>query len=149
LRFGFQIKNITLLYVLPCSLIEIYPRFGGMHGLHLEGRRAELAAASLLLAMPTQAVISSDMLVNFYQTTRHHISKDNALTTHRCQDLEHNIVYTYLRSLFQKHKSELHFVRPYFHGTATMRLSERDEGYRLTVVTNTYKPLRFEIHLKN
>jgi hypothetical protein len=53
--------------VAPCSLVEVYKRFGGPCCLHHQGDRT---------------------LVNFYQTTRCYNPEDSHLHTHRRESLK-------------------------------------------------------------
>jgi hypothetical protein len=49
--------------VAPCSLVEVYRRFRGD------------AASIIIIALIMEAASTSEMLVNFYQTTRLNIRK--------------------------------------------------------------------------
>jgi hypothetical protein len=60
--------------VAPCSLVEVYRRFGG-------------ACCSHHLADDEGAVISSETSVHFYQTTRRNIPEDSLLQTGNREDL--------------------------------------------------------------
>jgi hypothetical protein len=56
--------------VAPCSLVEVYQRFGGPCCLHHQGDE------------------SPETLVDFYQTARHDNPEDNHLRTHRRENLK-------------------------------------------------------------
>jgi hypothetical protein len=63
--------------VAPCSLVEIY-------------QLLERHTASIIREM-VMAVSTSEMSVNFYQTTRRNIPEDSHLHTHRRENLKSNV----------------------------------------------------------
>jgi hypothetical protein len=49
---------------------------------------------------PVETVYSSEMLVDFYRTTRRYIPEDSTLHNHRCENLRSSIIlalYVFLR----------------------------------------------------
>jgi Na+/H+ antiporter NhaA len=61
----------------PCSLVEVYQRFGGI-----------LLTASSLIALMMEAVSTSETLVNLYQTTLHYNPEYSHLHTRRRENLK-------------------------------------------------------------
>jgi hypothetical protein len=55
----------------PCSLVEVYLRFRGTSCLHHQGSE-KVSESDLLIALMMEAASTSEMLVNFYQTTQHY-----------------------------------------------------------------------------
>jgi hypothetical protein len=68
-------KMAVFWVVAPCSLVEVYQRFGGPCCLHHQGDEY-------------WAMSTSETLVNVYQTTRCYNPKDSNLHTHRRENLE-------------------------------------------------------------
>jgi hypothetical protein len=54
-----------------CDLVKVYGCFGGTYCLHLQGQRVSQASSKLKV----EAVHSSEMSINFYQTTQCHIPR--------------------------------------------------------------------------
>jgi hypothetical protein len=48
----------------------------------------EVLAASIIIALMTEAASASETSVNFYQATRHNNPEDSHLRTHRCENLK-------------------------------------------------------------
>jgi hypothetical protein len=58
--------------VVLCNLVEVYQRFRGRS----------------IITLMTEAARTSEMLVNFYQTTRHYNPEDSHLCTHCRENLK-------------------------------------------------------------
>jgi hypothetical protein len=57
--------------VAPCSLVEVYQRF---------------------IALMMEAAMTSETLVNFYQTIRRYNSEDSRLRTHRRENIKSYVI---------------------------------------------------------
>jgi hypothetical protein len=66
--------------VAPCSLVEVYHCFRGACRLHHWG------------TLMTEAARTSEMSVNFYQTTRHNNPEDSHLHTQCHENLKSHLV---------------------------------------------------------
>jgi hypothetical protein len=73
-----QKKMAVFWFVAPCSLVEVYRRFRGAYCLHHE--------CSIALMM--EAASTSEMSVNFYQTTRCNKPEESHLHTRRRENLK-------------------------------------------------------------
>jgi hypothetical protein len=75
-------KNTVFWDMMPHSLVEVYQCFGGAYCLHLQCSGKQSKACWLLVCLPyssalnMDAVCSSEMSVNFYHATQHHILQD-------------------------------------------------------------------------
>jgi hypothetical protein len=86
LLWGFDILTAVTIPrdVLPCSLVECYRKFGGAYCLHEESmnkpsKKLLLASSSSSFTLKIEAVHSSEMMVDFYQNTWHHIREDSTI----------------------------------------------------------------------
>jgi hypothetical protein len=70
-----SMKMAVFWVVAPCSLVEDYRRFRGV-------------CCLLLIALMMEAVSTSEMSVNFYQTIRRYNPEDSHLRTHRRENLK-------------------------------------------------------------
>jgi hypothetical protein len=61
----------------PCTLLEVYRRFGETYCLHLQVRRVGCLAR--FSTMRIETIHSSETLLNFYQTTRRHIPNEGTV----------------------------------------------------------------------
>jgi hypothetical protein len=68
--------------VAPFSMVEVYEHFRGACCLHHQGDD------DLLTALMTRASSTSEMSVNYYQTTWHNIPEDSHLQTQYCENLK-------------------------------------------------------------
>jgi hypothetical protein len=72
-------KMAVFWVVAPCSLVEVHQSFRGPCCLHQQGG---------LIVLMMEAAITSETLVNLYQTTRRYNPKDSHLRTHRRENLK-------------------------------------------------------------
>jgi hypothetical protein len=72
-------KNMVFWDMMPHILLEVYQCFGGTYCLHLQYSGKQSKACWLLVCLPYSCtwnmatVCSSEMSVNFYHATQHHI----------------------------------------------------------------------------
>jgi hypothetical protein len=88
--------NVTL-----CCLVEVKRRFRGIHYLHLKDWRYSKQTTNKKEAR-SWAVRSSKTSMNFYRTTRRHISEDSTFHRYRCENLKSNDTVTWLRKSIKK-----------------------------------------------
>jgi hypothetical protein len=72
------VQSVISWDVTLCSPVESHLHFGGKYSLHLQGRQLTACSAYSLI-WKVEAVCSSEMSVNFYQTAWCHIPEDNIL----------------------------------------------------------------------
>jgi hypothetical protein len=71
---SFRLENLAVFWVVaPCSLVDVYQRFRG-------------------IALMMEVASTSEMLVNFYQTTLRNNPEDSHLRTHRRENLKSNFI---------------------------------------------------------
>jgi hypothetical protein len=88
-------KSIIFWDMTPCSLLSCARRFGGTYRLHLQGRRNRQAcrllarwfAEPISSTLKMEAISSSETSGATQWPTRRHISEDDNLHNHRCENL--------------------------------------------------------------
>jgi hypothetical protein len=73
----YSYDNLTVFWnIMPCSLIDVYQRFGEICFLHLN------------LNLKMEAAGDAEILVNIYSNTRRNILEDTNLHSHGCHNLK-------------------------------------------------------------
>jgi hypothetical protein len=86
------VRSCILWDMMQCSLVEIFQRFGAICCLHLQDWRITLASKPSLWSPMIEALHSSEMSVNFYQSTRRHNPEDSGVHTN-------NVSYVFFKLL--------------------------------------------------
>jgi hypothetical protein len=77
--------------IMPCSLLKVNQRFGGIYRLQVASLPPAFTPVSCLAYFSTlkiQAICSSEMSVDFQWTTQHYIPEDSTVYNHCCENLE-------------------------------------------------------------
>lgn len=106
------LKGTIFWDVMLCSLGEVYSYYRQTYCLHFLGwwvsQVSKQQAYSLILKMET--VHAFEMLVNFYQTTRHYTSLDCTLHGHSCENIKSHKTCSFLRDPTGYILSTLHLI---------------------------------------
>jgi hypothetical protein len=85
--------NVTP-YIRTC----VYRRFGGTYCLHNQNRSMSQAFGQQGTGLKIEAILSSEMVFDFYPTSRQHIPEDSTFRSHGCENVK-SIKQTIIPSL--------------------------------------------------